>query len=274
MFDNIEQFVQRIFPEFSIVSFLQVMLVISALLFFTGIILRVICGRRSSLTKSVVAAMSILFIYVVTVAVNLQNHYEVFITALPFISLTGDCLSIMNLFGSGVDKVCIELVRMIVLAFLVNLVEDFIPEKKGFFIRYLLRCLVVVGSILAYWLVTELLESILPGFIVNYAPSILLIVMLIMVAGTLLNWIIVIGLSLSLGPIGGICGLIYKFFFDTLIGKKLFKAIITSFIMLVIVYLFNAAGYTEILLLSAQIAAHLPTLIMLSIVFILTILFL
>lgn len=274
MFDTIEQFIQRFFPEFSMVSFLQVMLVISAVLFFAGIILRIFCGQHSSLSKGVVAAMSILFIYVVAVAINIQNHYEIFTAALPFISLTGDSLSIMQLIGKDIHPICVELVRMIVLAFLVNLLEDLIPDGKGFILRYLLKCLVIICSMIAYLFVTGLLERFLPGVIVTYAPVILLLTFLALFTGSLLNWIVVGVLSLSLGPFGAICGFCYKILFDSLIGQKLFAAILTSLIMLVVVYFLNVAGYTEILLLSAEIAVHFPTLLMLSIVWILTILFL
>lgn len=271
MFESIEQTIQQAVSSFNIESFLQIMLVISAVLFFVGIILRIICGKGSSLSMSVVAAMSILLMYVVTVAISIENHYEVFLTPLPFISLAGDYLSIFNLSGANLSAICIELVRMIVLAFLVNLIEEIIPKGKGFILKYLLRCLSVVASMVAYMAVTTLLEKYLPGVIVTYAPVILIIVAVILLLATVFKWIVGVLLGMTVSPI---IGAIYTFFIESFIGKKLFKAILTTFIMLVLVYICNVTGYTEILLASAELAAQIPTLIMISIVWILVILFL
>lgn len=273
MLDSIEQSIQQAVDSFNIENFLQIMLVISAVLFFAGIILRIISGQHSSLSKSVVATMIILMIYVVAVAINIENHYQIFLAPLPFISFAGDYLSIYNITDGNFAMLCVELVEMIVLAFVVNLVEDLLPKGNRFLSKYFWRCVTVVVCMLAYWLVTSLLAQFLPGFIVTYAPVVLMVIVLILLLGTLCNALLVIGLFATLGPIAGVCGLIYKFFFDTLIGKKLFKAIITTLIIAVLVYICNAAGYTQILLTSAEISAYLPTLTMLAIVWILFILF-
>ena len=271
--DSIEQSIQQVVASFNIENFLQIMLVISAVLFFAGILLRIICGERSSLSKSVVATMIILMIYVVAGAINIENHYQIFLAPLPFISFASDYLSIYNISAGSLAMLCTELVEMIVLAFVVNLIEDLLPKGNGFLSKYFWRCITVVLCMVAYWFVTSLLASFMPGFIVTYAPVILMAIVLFLMLGTLFNALLVIGLFATLGPVGGICGLIYKFFFDTLIGKKLFKAIITTLIISILVYICNVAGYTEILLTSAQISAYLPTLTMLAIVWILFILF-
>lgn len=273
MLDSIEQSIQQAVDSFNIENFLQIMLVISAVLFFAGILLRIICGQRSSLSKSVVATMIILMIYVVAVAINIENHYEIFLAPLPFISFSGDYLSIYNISGGSIAMLCAELVEMILLAFVVNLIEDLLPKGNRFLSKYFWRCVTVVLCMVAYWLVTSLLASFMPDFIVTYAPVILMVIVLVLMLGTLFNWLVVIGLLATAGPVGGICGLIYKFFFDTLIGKKLFKAIITTLIIAALVYICNVAGFTQILLTSAEIAAYLPTLAMLAIVWILFILF-
>lgn len=271
MLDSFNQSIHNFVESFNIESFLQIMLVISAILFFTGIILRIICGHGSSLSRSVVAAMGILVIYVVAVAINIENHYEVFMTPLPFISLTGDYLSIFKLTGAELSAICSELVRMIVLAFLVNLADEIIPKGNTFLVKYFLSCLSVVVSMFAYWFVTGLLEQYLPGVIVTYAPVILIIIAVVLLMATVFKWIVGVVLGMTVNPI---IGAIYTFFIGTFIGKKLFKAILTTLIMLVLVYICNVTGYTDILLVSSEIAAQLPTLAMICIVWILTILFL
>lgn len=271
MLDSIEQSIHQAVDSFNIENFLQIMLVISAVLFFTGLILRIISGQGSSLSRSVVAAMGILVIYVVSVAVSIENHYEVFMAPLPFISLSGDYLSVFTLTGAELSSVCIELVRMIVLAFLVNLVDEIMPRGNGFFSKYFFRCLSVVVSMVAYWLVTGLLEQYLPGVIVTYAPVILIIVAVLLLLATVFKWIVGVLLGMTVSPI---IGAVYTFFIGTFVGKKLFKAILTTLIMVVLVYICNVAGFTHILLASAELATQLPTLIMIAIVWILVILFL
>lgn len=271
MLDSIEQAIVDTAKTYDIVNFFQAMLLISAGLFIAGIALRILCGRGSSLSKAVIAFMTILIIYVITVAYNIENHYQVIMAPLPFISLSGDCLTIMDLAGKGLSKVCIELVNMMVLAFAANIIEEFMPPyNKGVLKAFFLRLVAVFLTMVVYSLLTYGLAMFLPDVIVNYAPVILVIIALVMLLATVFKLIVGVVLGLTVSPI---IGAIYTFFIETLIGKKLFKAFVTTFIMLILVYICNVAGYTEILLSAAALATQIPTMIMIVVVWILFFLF-
>ena len=116
MFLSISDTIQGLISNFSFPRFLQVTLVLAGGAFVLGIILRAILGKGSELNKSIGAAFGILMIYIVSVAINIENHYEIFMNPLPYLSITGDTLSVIMLKGAPINIVCEELVKMIFLA--------------------------------------------------------------------------------------------------------------------------------------------------------------
>ena len=241
---------------------LQIALVISAGIFVAGLLLRLIMGKGTNLNKSVGAAFGVLMIYVVSIVLSVTNHYEIFLNPLPFISLSGDQLSILNLQGAGTDVVVAELVKMIFLSFCVGVVQELVPGGKGFFGWYFLRCVVVVGSMAAHWALTTLLSAYVPN-IMEYANVVLLIVAVLLLATTAFKWIVGGILGLTVGPI---VGAIYTFIVGTLVGKKLFQAVLTTILMTVLVWVLNANGIFFIASISAAFAAFVPAILLIIVV--------
>ena len=259
---SISETIQGLIDNFSIARFLQVTLVLAGGAFVLGIILRAILGKGSKLNKSIGAVFGILMIYIVSVAINIENHYEIFMTPLPYLSFTGDTLSVIMLQGAPISIVCQELVKMIFLAFCVGIIQEFIPEGKNFFTWYFFRCLVVVGSMAAHWGLTLLLNHYFPGFL-DYANVILVILAVALLATTAFKWIVGGILGLTVSPI---IGAIYTFVVGTVVGSKLFQAILTTVILTGIVYILNISGVTVLLTFGAGIAVLIPCLIMIIIV--------
>ena len=262
MFLSIADTIQNLVDNFSFVKFLQVTLVLAGAAFVLGIIIRTFLGKGSNLNKSVGAAFGILMIYIISVALNIENHYEIFMNPLPYINLTGDSLSIINLQNAPLDIVCAELVKMIFLSFCVGLIQDLVPQGKNFIIWYLLRCVVVVGSMLLHWGLTTLVNQYFPG-ILDYANAILVILAILLLATTAFKWIVGGILGLTVGPL---IGAIYGFIVGTLVGKKLMQSILTTVLLTVIVYFLNLSGITVLFTLSAGMAVLLPCLLMIIIV--------
>ena len=262
MFLSIGETLQGLIDNFSFARFLQVTLVLAGGAFVLGIILRAILGKGSKLNKSIGAVFGILMIYIVSVAINIENHYEIFLNPLPFINITGDTLSVIMLQGAPINVVCEELVKMIFLAFCVGIIQEFVPEGKNFFVWYFFRCLVVVGSMAAHWGLTLLMNHYFPGFL-DYANVILVILAVVLLATTAFKWIVGGILGLTVSPI---IGAIYGFVIGTVVGNKLFQAILTTLILTGIVYVLNLAGVTVLLTLSAGVAILAPCLLMIIVV--------
>lgn len=248
--------------NFDVLRFLQALLLLSAAVFVLGLLLRLIMGKGSDLNKSVGAAFGILMVYVVTVLISIQNHYEIFLSPLPFVSYAGDCLSVFKLGGAPVDAVCAELVKMITLSFCVGIVQGLLPKGKGFFVWLLLRIAVVAASMAVHNTVTHYLSIYVPTL---YAVSnvVLLILAIAFLATTVFRWIVAGILGLTVNPI---VGAIYGFSAKTLVGKQILQSVLTTVIMLLLVYVINITGNYEIIINSALLASYIPSLVVIIVV--------
>ena len=126
----------------------------------------------------------------------------------------------------------------------------------------LYRCLTVVLALVLHLIVTYLFTTYLPEGIVTYAPTVLLWLLIIMLAVGALK--IVVGALLS--TVNPIIGGLYTFFFATLIGKQLSKAVLTTALLSGIVYALNYFGLTVISIASAALVAYVPLLVVLVLV--------
>ena len=258
-FENIQQQLSQIASNFDMLSFLKFMLIASFAVFLVGLILRVVCGKKSSLNKSVAAAIGILMIYVVFFAMHsTKSAYHALLAPLPFVGIAGDYLTIFQLQGAGASAVCTELVNMMILAFLIGIVDDIVPDGENFFTWLFFRTLSLVLGMAVHWGSNYLFTTYLPGFIVTYAPVVLMILVVVLLAVTVFKLIVGVLLGVTLSPV---IGAIYTFFVSNIIGKQITRAALTTLILTAMVYALNYFGITAIYLASAAIAAFLPALI-------------
>jgi hypothetical protein len=66
-----------------------------------------------------------------------------------------------------------------------------------------------------------------------------------------------------LGTVSPLVGVLYTFFFASVLGKQITKAILTTAIISAIVYGLNYFGITSVFIAAAALAAYLPLLIVL-----------
>lgn len=255
--------IQKYFMEnFDILPFLQGLLAFSAIAFILGILMRLIMGKGTDLNKSVSSALGILIIYVVCILISINTQGEVFFAALPYIDVVGDGLTILKLAGTGVNVLCTELVKMIILSFIVGIVEDIVPNANRSFWGFLLKIAAIGLCLFAYNAAINYLTVNFPEF---FAVSnvVLLILAIAFLATTVFRWIVGGLLGLTVNPI---VGAIYGFAAKTLVGKKLFQSILTTIIMLLVVYVINLSGNTTIVIAAESMVAFLPSLALLIVV--------
>lgn len=244
----------------SVIRFALIVIVGSLML---GILGRVVFGKRSGLNHSVSSAIGILFVYAVTIMIYTFQpaNLSQFLSPLPFVSFHGEYLLIFSFTGSEYPAICAQVLNMIILAFLVNLLDSWIPKGKNIFSWYLYRFLTVVLAMLAQLTVTGLLTTYLPNVLVTYAPIILIGILLILAFLSVLK--VILGLMLSLA--NPFLGAIYAFFFSSKIGKMLGKAILTTLLLSALVYLLEVLGYGVICISAAALSAYVPVIIVLLI---------
>lgn len=243
------------------------------LFFITGSLIfsclgRVVLGRRSSLNHSISSVMAILFVYIVTAMVYTYQPWKLdnYLSPLPFVTFFNDYLVVLPLIGIRPTVFCQETLSLLILAFLVNLLDVIIPKGKSVASWYLLRFLTVIlamaGHILLHWG----FNAWMPDVLVTYAPAILLSFLILLLTLGFLNAV----LSLALTTVNPIAGGIYTFFFSNKVGKQMTKAVFTTAVMCVILFLVGYFGYSFINISPASLASCVPLVLVCLILWYLT----
>lgn len=249
--------------DFDTATFIKAALILAVSSILLGAVGRFVFGKRSTLNHSVSSAIGILFIYAATVVLYSAGvRFQAFIAPLPFVSFSGNQMSIFSFFGASYTVICSEILSMVILAFLANLVETILPRSKHLLGWFFFRVLTVVLAMAAHLLVTWLFIRYLPQGLVTYAPTILLaLLILLLLVGALK---LVVGAVLS--TVHPLIGAFYTFFFATLVGKALTKAILTTAILSAIILALNYIGCTAVSIAAAALIAYIPLLIVLLVV--------
>ena len=244
-------------------SFLTLALVLTLGSLIFGFIGRFAFGKKSVLNQSVSSAIGILFIYAVTVVIHSYGlDLKFLVSPLPFVSISGEWMSIFPIAQSGYVAVCGELLNMIILAFLVNIVNRWMPQGKKLLSWLFFRVLSVALGMVAFSVANYLLTMFLPQGLLTWAPVILLGLLVVMLLVGALKGL----MGAVLASVNPLIGFLYTFFFANVVGKQLSKAVLTTVILSAIVYLLNYVGATTIFIASAALMAYIPFLIILLIV--------
>lgn len=245
--------------DFTVVAEFMLYFAVASLIL--GILSRIVLGKRSSLNHSLSSAMGILFIYAVTITVYTCKPWnlETLLSPLPFVTFAGDYLIVFPMTDAQFPALCTQILSMIILAFLLNLLDSFVPKGNGVISWFVLRILTVIVCMLLNLVVSWAFETYLPEVLVQYAPTILLFLLVFMLLSGVLN--LVLGLVISVT--NPFLGAMYTFFFSNVIGKQLSKAVFTSAILCAVFYLMDFFGYTVICISAASLLTYIPLAIVL-----------
>ena len=244
----------------NVTSFLTIALVLTVGSLIFGFIGRFAFGKKSALNKSVSSAIGILFIYAFTVAIcSLGLNLNFLVSPLPFVTISDDWLSIFLIAKSGYVAICGELLNMIILAFLVNLVNQWMPQGKKLFSWLFFRVLSVALGMIAFAVANYCLTAFLPEGLLTWAPVILLGLLVIMLLVGALKGLV----GAALATVNPLIGFLYTFFFANIVGKMLTQAMLTTLILTALVYLLNSLGIAGIAIGAAVLVAYIPMLLLL-----------
>ena len=259
--EEIMNMLQSLVPEnFDMPTFLKAAAILCIGSLVLGFLGRTVFGKKSVLNQSVSSAIGILFIYAATIVIYSYGiDLNFLVSPLPFVSLSGEYLGIFSFAGADYVAICGQLLDMVILAFLVNLVNGWLPTGKKLLGWMFFRCVSVVGAMLFYAVVNHLLAAFLPEGLLMWAPVILLGLLILMLLTGALK--ILVGAVLS--TVNPVVGLLYTFFFSTVIGKQISKAVLTTLLISGMVMGLNYIGCTMVYIGAAALAAYLPLLIIL-----------
>lgn len=246
--------------NFNMKSFLTLVLVLIVTFLIIGFLGRLLFGKKSVLNQSVSATIGILFIYAITVVIYSYGiNLKFLLSPLPFITLSGDYLNIFSFVNADYVVICGELLSAVILAFLVNIVNGWFPKGKKLFGWLFFRCLSVAIAMLLHALVNSLLTSFLPEGLITWAPVILLGLLVLMLAVGALKFLV----GAILSTVNPLIGFLYTFFFANAIGKQLSKAMLTTALISGLVYMLNHFGVASVFISAAALAAYIPLLVIL-----------
>jgi len=217
---------------------------------------RLVLGKRSSLNHSLSSVMAILFVYAVTIMVYTFKPWnlESLLSPLPFVTFFNDYMVVMPVVGIYPTVLARELLSLIILAFLVNLLDTFIPQGKSALGWFCLRLLTVGLSMGLYLLVHWAFNTYAPTLIVEYAPLILVILLVSLLMMGFLNAVV----GLMIAVTNPFIGAVYTFFFSNIVGKQITKAVFSAGILCVILFFIDQAGLSFIHISTAALTAYVP----------------
>ena len=163
-------------------------------------------------------------------------------------------MRIFPLSGAHFSVICYEVLGMLILAFLMNLFDSILPDGEGILRWYMLRFLSVILAMGSHILVRWLFNTYLPDALALYAPAIVLSVLVAFLLMGIINFL----LGLVLTATNPILGAIYTFFFSTLVGKQLSKAVFTTAILTAVVFLLEHLGIGMLLIAQTALLAYIP----------------
>lgn len=244
-------------------SFFATVLILLVGSLLLGILGRFVFGKRSNVSSAISSAIGILFIYAVTVVLRSTGAVpDNYIAPLPFISMQADTLSLFHFKGADYTAICSNLLSMVVLAFTVNLADSWLPKGKRLLTWFFFRILTVAIAYGLHLAVVWLFTRYLPEGLVVYAPTVLLALLVIM----LLTGVLKVLVGAVLVTVNPIIGGLYTFFFATIIGKMVSKAMLTALLLALMVLALNYVGIASISVATAALTAYIPLVIGLAVI--------
>lgn len=240
-------------------EFLKAIGMLVAALLVLAVVGRFVFGKRSALILAVSSAIGILFVYAVTILLGSAGEdLQKFIAPLPFVTIENDTMYLFN-FQSDYTVVCTQILSMIILSFLMNLADGWLPTGKRLLGWVFFRCLGVIIALLLHLVVTGVLTNLLPEGLITYAPTILLGILILMLLTGALKFLV----GLVLTTVNPLIAALYTFFFANVVGKQITKAILTTAILAGLVLVLQKMGVVAISIASAALAAYIPLIVLL-----------
>lgn len=219
---------------------------------------RFLFGKEHQINLAVTSAMEILCVYVInTVIYALGLQLQEFITPLPFVTMVEDYLLIFPILSAEFTDICHHVLKLLIIAFLVNLINEFIPKGKHIVTWFLLRFVTVILAVTAIYFVELGLNTYLPQGFADIAPTVLLCILVALVLLGSLK--VFVGAAMAfLDPI---IAALYTFFFSNLVGRALAKAMVSTALLTGLVVALNYLGIVAVHIAASVLTAYIPLLL-------------
>ena len=245
------------------VEVLEAAAVLVLAIFLIGWIFRLLFGKDSPLIRSVSATLTIALVYLAAILIFLFfPSLREQMNEIPFIAVTTERVFLMDVTHLASELLYPSVLRLAILAFLVNLLEEIMPEGKKFLGWYLWRTATVLAALALHVLCCRLLETYVPQILGELAKYIIWGFWTVI----LLTGLLKVLLSLVLAAVNPILGAVYALFFSNFLGKQMSKSILTSVLVMIIFHLLTRGGFTQFAFSHFSLASYGPTCVLILIV--------
>lgn len=239
---------------------LRTVLIFAVVVFAAGAVLRMIFGKGSNLTRAVSASVTILLIYLTSILIYLfLPEHRAELPALPFITVNDTRFVLWQLSELSDPLLYGSVLKLAILAFLVNLLEVPMPQGKNFFTWYLWRMATVFAALAGYSFLCAFLNRLVPSLFTEWAK----VIVMGFWGVILLSGVLKLLLSVILTVMNPIIGALYTFFFSNLIGRQFSKSILTTLILVALVAALNQIGFVQFAFSDFSLAVYGPTCVIL-----------
>lgn len=217
-----------LFSNLSDLPFAPVAMALIAVFILAGVA-RLVLGEASNVVPSaascvqlVVVGLSAIALYVAFPALG-QTFYQ-----LPFLNLHAYGCSLLSPAQLESHTLFPALLRLFLLALLINLWEELLPKSKKITRWLLLRLLSAAGSLCSYFILCAVLQRYCPQIFDQWAMAIVLSILGILCLLGICKGI----LTIVAAVVHPLFGLLFAFFFSHVIGRQMTRAVITGVLFL------------------------------------------
>lgn len=225
---------------------------------FISSLTRFLFGKEAQINLAVTSAMEILCVYIInTVIFALGLQLQQFLTPLPFVTLVEDYLLIYPILSAEFTDICQHVLKLLIIAFLVNLLNEFIPKGERLITWFVLRFLTVIASVAVIYFADLALNTFLPQGFADIAPTVLLCALVALILLGSLK--VFVGAAMAfLDPI---IAALYTFFFSNFIGRALAKAMVSTALLTALVVALDYLEITVVHIAASALTGYIPLLL-------------
>lgn len=246
------------------VTFLKTMafvLVFTMAVFFICLIARFALGKDSSLKHSLTAGLGIIMLYAMCVIIYTfsPRDFSHYINQLPIgtfrLNEAGEqVLQLNSLRNLTLPELSYEVLRIFLLAVMINMLGNITPQNMRLLGWILFRLFMLGCSIALNYALFKVIDMFVPFLLRSYAPMILLSILAFSFAMGFIKF----AMALVLTVINPIFGAFYTFFFKSKFGKCLSRAIGSTAVILVMLFVFERLGYSTLPINPGALSSYVP----------------
>ena len=216
---------------------------------------RFIFGRHSNINHAISSAISILFAFLLVICLQVFSpQYLQYVAPMPFVTLASDRLLLFSVSGAHYTVLCAQLLSMVQLAFLTNLVDSWMPRKNHVIVWAFFRVITIAFALVLHLVVCNLLQHYLPQGITDYAPTVLIGILAVM----LLTGALKIPAGVFMLTISPVVAVLYTFFFASFIGRLISRSVLTTVLLAGLLNILNYLGVGVIPATKAALISYIP----------------